>query len=166
MTPGLWHFLGGIMEYIHIVNYEKFQHYNKPNPPWLKFHRTVLEDYYHRSMPDEVKWQLAVLWLLAARHENNIPHDIEYIQNVGGLANPPKLVMLQTNGFIEINDNKVCLEKFYKRSRRSLPQRQRQRQSTETESPPPTPHGGASSGGRTLSKDATLRRLEECKTQK
>jgi hypothetical protein len=70
------------MEYLKVVNWGKFQHYKDRNPPWIKFHTSLLDDYEFQRLPDAAKWQLLLLWLVAARQDNRIPDDSEWLASL------------------------------------------------------------------------------------
>lgn len=65
-----------------VVNWGRFQHYKAPNPPWIKFHTSLLDDYEFQRLPDAAKWQLLLLWLVAARQNNRIPDDSEWLASL------------------------------------------------------------------------------------
>jgi hypothetical protein len=51
---------------IQVKNYGKFQHYKDRNPPWIKLHRSLLDDLnYHKLSGDAAKL-LVQLWIIAA----------------------------------------------------------------------------------------------------
>ena len=62
-----------------MVNWGKFQQYKDRNPPWIKLHTSLLDDYEFQRLPGEAKWQLLLLWLVAARQDNRIPNDREWL---------------------------------------------------------------------------------------
>lgn len=108
------------MQYIRICNWEKFQHYKKRNPPWIKLHVQLLENEQFECLQDDSKVLLICLWLFAARKGNGkIPADLKYLQRKLPLCKRPKLQPLIDAGFIEcyqddskaiaIDDSKVLL---------------------------------------------------------
>jgi len=50
-------------------NWRDFQHYSNRRPPWIKLHRTLLEDYDYISLPDASKALAPMLWLLASEQD-------------------------------------------------------------------------------------------------
>ena len=70
------------MDYIKVVNWGRFQHYKDRNPPWIKFHTSLLDDYDFQRLPGNAKWQLLLLWLVAARQDNRIPDDSEWLASL------------------------------------------------------------------------------------
>ena len=65
-----------------VVNWGTFQHYKNRNPPWIKMHTSLLDDYEFQRLPDGAKWQLLLLWLVAARQDNHIPDDREWLASL------------------------------------------------------------------------------------
>lgn len=53
-----------------IKGWSKFQHYAHRNPPWIKLHKNLLDDYDFQSLPVASKALAPMLWLLASDHEN------------------------------------------------------------------------------------------------
>lgn len=59
-----------------IRNWSKFQHYKDRNPPWVKLHVGLLEDFDFQCLPLASKALAPMLWLLASRAEDaSIPAD-------------------------------------------------------------------------------------------
>jgi len=91
------------MDYIRIVNWEKFQHYGKiRNPPWVKLHNSILNDWEFLSLPDASKANLLMLWALNTKHEEKIPASPKYLQHAFKAEKPVDLQVLVSAGFIEI----------------------------------------------------------------
>lgn len=61
--------------YLTVKNWEEFQHYADRSPPWIKLHRTILDDYEFTSLPDASKAHLMLIWLLASVKDGRIPSD-------------------------------------------------------------------------------------------
>ena len=47
-------------------DWHEFQHYNKRSPPWIKLHRTILDNYEFQILPDASKALAMCLWLIAS----------------------------------------------------------------------------------------------------
>jgi len=88
------------MEFISIKNWHVYQHYKDRNPPWIKFHVSLLSDYGFCSLPDYLKLQLCLLFLLASKLDNKIPNDPGYIQNQLHVENDVRIDLLMEKGFI------------------------------------------------------------------
>jgi len=68
------------MKFLQVKNWETFQHYKRRNPPWLKLHRALLDDYAFCSLPDSAKGHLMLLWLYASQNNGMIPVDISFLE--------------------------------------------------------------------------------------
>ena len=51
-------------------NWKSFQHYNKRNPPWIKLHKSLLDDRKFQTLPDASRALAPMLWLIAAEHKD------------------------------------------------------------------------------------------------
>lgn len=67
-------------ETISIIGWKDFQHYHDRNPPWIKLHTKILDNYAFSTLADTTKGVLFCLWALAARHDNAIPRDVQWIR--------------------------------------------------------------------------------------
>ena len=54
---------------IRIVDYGKFQHYKKRNPPWIRLYRSLLDSSEWRALEDFAGRLLVELWLLGSESE-------------------------------------------------------------------------------------------------
>ena len=63
-----------------IKNWNTFQHYGKRNPPWIKLHRAILDDYAFCALPDVSKAHLMLLWLYASQNNGTVPHDAPFLE--------------------------------------------------------------------------------------
>ena len=91
------------MEYIVVVNWGKFQQYKDRNPPWIKLHTSLLDDYEFQRLPGDAKWQLLLLWLVAARQDNRIPDDREWLASFFHVdPNELKIDLLVDRGWLEV----------------------------------------------------------------
>lgn len=88
------------MNYLRIKNWEAFQHYKDRNPPWIKLHRALLDDYEFAALEDAVKGQLMLMWLFASQNEGRIPHDAKFLERKLGLTEKCRLDELIRNGFL------------------------------------------------------------------
>lgn len=88
------------MRYLHIKNWSEFQHYKDRNPPWIKLHRALLDDYEFSRLPDASKAHLMLIWLLASQSDGRIPLDPQFLQDKLGLDKQPDLQMLVDKGFL------------------------------------------------------------------
>lgn len=96
-----------------IRNWEKFQHYSKRNPPWIKLHFSILQskDWVSASNEDRV---LAIAIMLIASHDHScngsFDADSEYIKRVAYLDFEPNFKRLINLGFLELvqADASIC----------------------------------------------------------
>jgi hypothetical protein len=89
------------VKHFQVRNWTKFQHYKNRNPPWIKLHTELLENYEFARLPDASKLLALCIWLLAARSDNRIPADPAWIQSKCNLKSKPDLQPLLDGGFIE-----------------------------------------------------------------
>jgi len=90
------------MEYIKIKNWDKFQHYSHRNPPWIKLHHTILDDYEYSCLQDASKLLLITLWMLASKTENKIPYDLKWLKTKTMISGKINLKPLIEAGFISV----------------------------------------------------------------
>jgi hypothetical protein len=93
------------VEYIKIKNWERFQHYKYRNVAWIKLYVSLLENEQYERLPDTHKALLHMLWLLAARKNNCIPADPDWIYKHTPMNKVYSLEPLVNLGFIEIYEN-------------------------------------------------------------
>lgn len=90
------------MNFIKIVDWNKFQHYKKRNPPWIKFHTSLLDNEKFECLHNDSKVLLLCLWLFAARKGNGeIPYNAAYLQRKLPVGKKVNLQPLVDAGFIE-----------------------------------------------------------------
>jgi len=88
------------MQYLRVKNWEEFQHYKDRNPPWIKLHRKVLDDYDMACLQDASRLHLMLIWVLASQMENRIPYDAAWVQNRIGAKTKVNLKELIDRGFL------------------------------------------------------------------
>lgn len=88
------------MKYLYIKNWEKFQHYADRSPPWIKLHRSLLDDYEFSSLQDASKAHLMLIWVLASQCEGKVPEDPKFLQAKLSLDKQPDLQALVDQGFL------------------------------------------------------------------
>lgn len=89
------------MRHFRVRNWDKFQHYKNRNPPWIKLHTSLLENYEFGCLHDASKLLAMCIWLLAARSDNKMPADPDWIKSKCNLKTKPDLAPLFDGGFIE-----------------------------------------------------------------
>lgn len=88
------------MAVLRIVNLDRYQHYSKRNPPWVKLHQGVLESYEFGMMKDAHKYHALALVLLASRLDNQIPDDPLWIAGKIQARTPIDVDALVSSGFV------------------------------------------------------------------
>lgn len=91
------------MAYLSVVNWDEFQHYKDRNPPWIKLHNQLLENYEFECLPDASKAHLLCIWMLASRTANKIKPDPEWISRKIGANTKVDVSILVESGFLELN---------------------------------------------------------------
>lgn len=90
-------------DYFKVKSWETFQHYKDRNPPWIKLHNHLLDNYEFECLPDASKAHLLCIWMLASRTQNNMPMDSKWIKRKIGASEDVDLEILLKYGFIELN---------------------------------------------------------------
>lgn len=96
------------MNYLRVRNFEKFQHYKDRNPPWIKFYTALLDDIDFMSLPDDLKWPICGLFLLASKLDNKIPLDENYLKNRLSVKRLNLQALTKTK-FVELQDASAML---------------------------------------------------------
>jgi len=62
---------------LRVPNWERFQHYHHRRPPWIRLHRSLLDNYDYFQLPVECRAVAPLLWLLASETDDgSIPSNI------------------------------------------------------------------------------------------
>jgi hypothetical protein len=93
------------MQFIRVVNWERFQNYKNRTPPWIRLYNSILDNWEFSQLNDAQRYHLFGIWLLASRLENEIPYDIEYIKRKIGATTKVDLTTLVTLEFIEVYED-------------------------------------------------------------
>jgi len=88
--------------FLRVRNWERFQHYGKRNPPWIKFHTETLDNRHFEKLPAATKCHIMLIWLLAARTDNEIAIDREWIAKKIGAAEHVDLEGIVRTGYLEV----------------------------------------------------------------
>lgn len=119
------------MTYIRIVDWDKFQHYSKRNPPWIKLYAWLLDNDDFEALPDHCKLLLVMLWLIASRKQNAIRLDEKILNKKlpihRKIKMPEDIQPLIDAGFIECYQDDSSLQAT------CLPQKRQRRDREETE---------------------------------
>ena len=132
MVPGSWpDRMKSDTQYFRVVNLDKYQHYTKRSPPWIKLHASTLEDYDFGRLQDASKMHLCAIWLLASRTDNKIPWDSEWIGKRINATSKVDLDALQDAGFIEFIGDASALLASRKQS--AIPETEKRERREERE---------------------------------
>jgi len=93
--------------YLRVKNWGEFQHYKDRNPPWIKFHVALLDDYEFNRLSDVNKAHIVLIWLFASKRDGTIPMDPKFLQLKLGLNKKPDLDALLAAGFLLDDDSEV-----------------------------------------------------------
>ena len=83
-----------------VKGWEDFQHYKDRNPPWIKLHNHLLDDYEFECLGDAAKGHLLCIWMLASRTKNEMPYDEKWITKKIGASTKVNLESLVNAGFL------------------------------------------------------------------
>lgn len=87
--------------WIVVCNWERFQHYGKAKPRWIKLYRDLLHDYAFTNLSPTNQALLMKLWLLNAETGQNVPVSTAYLtRNLGQRVTMRQLETLNHAGFI------------------------------------------------------------------
>jgi len=86
--------------YFKVKNWDDFQHYKDRNPPWIKLHNHLLDDYDFECLGDAAKGHLLCIWMLASRTKNLMPFDVNWISKKIGSSSKVNLKSLIESGFL------------------------------------------------------------------
>ena len=95
--------------FLSISNWRKYQTVTKANPPWIKLHTCIINDYEFSKMDDILKGHFLLLLVLAGKHMNQIPFDSVYIQNEIHAKTPIDYKTLESKGFINIGEKDIYI---------------------------------------------------------
>jgi hypothetical protein len=87
------------MEFFTVKNWDSFQHYSKRNPPWIKLHRALLDDYAFCALPDVSKAHLMLVWIYASQHNGQVPNDTKFLEKKLSCENLDLQILLD-GGFL------------------------------------------------------------------
>lgn len=90
--------------FLAVKNFETRQHYKDRNPIWIKLYNSVLDDYDFLALPDAVRSQLMLIWLVASRQNNRIPYDAKWIARAIHCTGRLDLDALVESGWLYLTD--------------------------------------------------------------
>lgn len=95
--------------YLAVPDLERWQHYKDRRPPWMKLHIEIFDNYDFGNLPDECKYHLLGIWLLATQIDNKIPSDNKWIERKIGANSTVDIEMLLALGHLEIHPDSELL---------------------------------------------------------
>lgn len=117
-----------------VKNWSEFQHYKDRNPPWIKLHNHLLDDYEFECLGDAAKGHLLCIWMLASRTKNEMPFDEKWITKKIGASSKVNLQALVDSGFLIVErDASKVLHKEKQDATASVPSVEERRGREETE---------------------------------
>lgn len=93
------------MDYLRVKNWSEFQHYKDRNPPWIKLHRTLLDDYEFSCLQDASKAHLILIWLFASQRDGLIPNQPKFLKMKLGLDKEPNLKWFIDHGLLVVEQD-------------------------------------------------------------
>ena len=117
---------------LRIKNWQKFQHYTKRRPPWIKLHFGTLSSKDWVMSSDSTRLLAVVCMLVASQSETmdgRFEADPEYFQRLARLDTPPDFNPLITLGFLEYASNCKQVQAD------ATPEQRQSRAETKTEKP-------------------------------
>lgn len=121
-----------------VAGWSAFQHYLKRRPPWIKLHRTLLDNPEFMRLPTASKALAPLVWLLASESANagELPpiSDISWRLRMQESEVIAALIPLVSGGFIEDASNTLaaCVQD-------ALPERERETETEGEREPPISP---------------------------
>ena len=115
-----------------VKNWSEFQHYKDRNPPWIKLHNHLLDDYEFEMLGDAAKGHLLCIWMLASRTKNEMPLDDKWITKKIGASTKVNLEALINAGFLIVeHDASTSLHNETQLATVSVPSEEKSRGETE-----------------------------------
>jgi hypothetical protein len=95
----------------HVKDFEKFQHYKDRAPPWIKLYNEILDSYQFAKLPDNSRFHLVAIMLLASRSGNKIPYDPVWVSGRINSTTIVDLNLLIDLGFIVLDQGVQRVER-------------------------------------------------------
>lgn len=90
---------------LRVKNWSKFQHYKHRRPPWIKFHKTLLDDPDFQCLPVASKALAPMLWLIASEELDGTigksPRELSFRLRLAEVDLMQAVKPLIDNGFFE-----------------------------------------------------------------
>lgn len=127
-------------QFLRVTNYERYQHYKDRRPVWIKLYLDLLDDYQLKKQKPPTRLLAMLLLIVAAKQDNRIPHDPDWLSNevgmsVGSVA--AGIETLVTIGFLSVaSRNHSASKRLARRYQDASPEkRQRKRRDREDQRP-------------------------------
>lgn len=115
-----------------VKNWNEFQHYKDRNPPWIKLHNHLLDDYEFENLGDAAKGHLLCIWMLASRTKNQMAFDEKWITKKIGASTKVNLQALVNAEFLVVeHDASTSLHNETQLATVSVPSEEKSRGETE-----------------------------------
>lgn len=112
-------------KFLSIKNFEKYQHFKKANPPWIKLYRSMFTDLEFMRLSISCKYLYIGLVILASEGSNRVPNDLHFISHRLSInSSEINLKPLYKAGFLIASESTIYRETISQR---------RDREETETE---------------------------------
>ena len=93
------------MNFLKVKNFDTYQHYkDRERLHWIKLQIKILDDFDIDQLDDVSKGHIVFIWLLAAKLNNKIPFDADWIQKKIGSKVKPKIEMFIERGFLLLHE--------------------------------------------------------------
>ncbi len=117
-----------------VKGWDEFQHYKDRNPPWIKLHNHLLDDYEFEGLGDAAKGHLLCIWMLASRTKNEMPFDEKWITKKIGASTKVNLQALVDAEFLIVeHDASTLLHNEMQLATVSVSSEEKRREEAETE---------------------------------
>lgn len=100
--------MGNPHKFIRVPNLKKWQHYKDRNPPWIKLHRDLLNNYDFSRLSDASKLHLIMIWILASQMDNLLPADPDWLAKRMNANSKVDLRSLIESGFVQYAINPLA----------------------------------------------------------
>ena len=87
--------------FVRVRNLERFQHFNRSNPPWVKLYASLIDNYDFQQLPDATRFHAMALIVLASRTGNFLPSDPQWLGSRIGARTSIDIKALLRCGFLE-----------------------------------------------------------------
>lgn len=142
-----------MVQYFGVKNLETFQHYKDRNPPWIKLYSYLLEKYEFARLQDASKLHLIMIWLLASRTGNKLPHDPEWIsKRINATSKVDLKPLFDADFLFKYNDDSNmladCLHDAIPETERETEGETEKESSSLRSDSPPAPKKAGGGGGK------------------